>query len=258
MKFAPNTLNLFSGQNIGDQLASISRSGFEYVEILFPYLYPIEDLKALLQKNSLKISLMDVLPGDVRNLDISAACDPARVEEFRGYARLAHHVAETLDVPNINCISGCTGSVLHADSRQMMDVYRENLRYTCELFAGSGRKVLVEPVSEFQFPGYLVRNLNDAAELVEELGCPELFLQFDFFHIQLLHGNLVGNMRTFYDRIGYFQIANPPGRNQPQVGEIDFSYVLGELALLGYDGVVGLEYIPSGPDEHSFSWINTL
>lgn len=258
MKFAPNTLNIFSDLDIAAQLRAIRRAGFEQVEILFPYLYPLEDLKGLLKSLNLGISLMDVLPGDVRNLDISAAIDPCRRAEFREYARLALETAEVLDVPCINCIAGTEKAVPGVSRAEMLEVYKENVRCLCSLFRDTGRKVLVEAVSEHQFPGYVLDSLDIAAAVVSELSEPVLHLQFDFFHVQMLHGNLIGNLRAYYDRVGYYQIANPPGRHQPGSGEIDFRYVLGELASLGYDGVVGLEYVPEGSSEDSFAWINEL
>ena len=57
-------------------------------------------------------------------------------------------------------------------------------------------------------------------------------------------------------RIGHVQIADAPDRHEPGTGEIDFRYVLGELAAAGYDGAIGLEYRPSGRTEDSLGWIS--
>lgn len=258
MKFAPNTLTLFNELEPRQQLAAIRRAGFEYVEFLFPYLAPVEEVTALLDATGVGICLMDVLPGDVRNLDISAAIDPKRKEEYRRYAHLALQYAVELKVPYLNCISGSEHAVADATPAEMLDVYKENLAFTCDLFRESDTVVLIEPVSEFQFPGYLMRDLHTAVAMMDELNRPNLSLQFDFFHNQLLHGNLIGNVERYWDRIAYFQIANPPRRNEPGVGEVDFVFVLRELARRGYDGFVGLEYEPSGTSGDAFRWIEAL
>lgn len=255
MRFAPNTLTLFKGLDPLTQLMAIKKCGFDHVEFLFPYLVPVSKAKNILDAFDMHVSLIDVLPGDVRKLDISAAIDPKRVEEFRKYAHLALQYATELKVRYVNCLAGCVGAVPGVPRESMLELYKENLAYTCDLFKDSGKTLLVEPVSGFQFPGYLIGDLDEAVALIKELNRPNLALQFDFFHIQLLHGNLAGNVRRHFDLIKYYQIANPPGRHQPGHGEINFPYLLDLLKELGYDGYIGLEYEPEGASEASFDWL---
>jgi len=160
-----------------------------------------------------------------------------------------------MNVKYVNCLSGCVGAVKDTSREKMLELYKENLAYTCDLFKDSSKTVLVEPVSGFQFPGYLTGNLEEAVAIIDELKRPNLALQFDFFHMQLLHGNLAGNVRKYFDKIKYYQIANPPGRNQPGVGEVNFPFLLDLLKELGYDGFIGLEYAASGPEAQSFDWL---
>ncbi len=255
MKFAPNTLNLFKGLELPEQLSAISKCGFEHVELLFPYLAPVDKVKELLKINNLQISIINMMPGDIMKMDISAAIDPKRVDEFKKYAQLALQYSVELDVPYINCMSGCTDKVEDAGNEKMLEVYKENLAYACDLFKGTGKKIMIEPLSDFVFSGYLMGDLYKAVDLIDELDNANLALQFDFFHIQLLHGNLAGNVKKYFDKIGYYQIANTPDRHQPGCGEINFPYLIGLLQELGYDDVIGLEYEPDGTSEGSFSWI---
>jgi hydroxypyruvate isomerase len=74
--------------------------------------------------------------------------------------------------------------------------------------------------------------------------------------MQRMEGNLVANLREHIRGIGYVQIADSPGRGEPGTGEIHYPYVLGELARLGYDGFVGLEYDPTTETtEESLEWL---
>jgi len=256
IKYAPNTLNLFKDMELHEQLASIKECGFDMVEILFPYLAPVETVKELLQKNSLGISVINMLPGDIMKMDFGAAITPGRVDEFRKYAHLALQYSTELDVPFVNCMSGITNTVEGVSKEKMLDTYKENLEFVCDLFKGTDKKILIEPLSDFMFKDYLTGDLFEAVAIMDELNRDNLALQFDFFHIQLLHGNLAGNLKKYFDKISYYQIANPPDRHQPGYGEINFSYLIDLLKQLGYDGVIGLEYEPKGTSEESFSWIN--
>ena len=261
MVFAPNTRTMFQDLALPERLDRFRRHGFDTVEYLFPYDIPAASLKQLLDERDMKISLLDVLPGNVDAGDISAAIDPARVAEFRENARRALEYALVLDVGFVNCLAGCavnargSEAILPDERARLLDLYKENLAYTCDLFRESGRTILVEPISSFQFPGYLVNRLEEAEAIIDELDRPNLALQFDFFHVQIAQGNVSNNLERCHSRIRYCQIANPPGRNEPGVGELKYGYLLDRLEALGYEGFVGLEYVPSDGMEHDFSWL---
>jgi hydroxypyruvate isomerase len=261
MIFAPNTRTMFQDLALPERLDRFRQHGFDTVEYLFPYDLPAAELKHMLDERGMKISLLDVLPGNVGAGDISAAIDPARIAEFRENARRALEYAFVLDVGFVNCLAGCacdargSKAILPGDKARLLDLYKENLAFTCDIFRGSGRIILVEPISSFQFPGYLVNRLEEAGAIIDELDRPNLALQFDFFHVQLTQGNLSSNLERFHSRIRYCQIANPPGRNEPGVGELEYDFLLDRLEALGYEGYVGLEYAPSDGMEHDFSWL---
>jgi hydroxypyruvate isomerase len=62
------------------------------------------------------------------------------------------------------------------------------------------------------------------------------------------------------DAIRHVQIADPPGRGAPGTGTLDFEPLFRQLEVeQGYDGWVGLEYLPSDPADSatSFGWLGT-
>jgi hydroxypyruvate isomerase len=54
--------------------------------------------------------------------------------------------------------------------------------------------------------------------------------------------------------IAHVQIANPPGRNEPGVGEVHFPFLFDLIDRLGYAGWIGLEYQPSRDTRASLIW----
>ncbi len=255
MRFSVNTMNFFPDLPFPAKMEVIRRAGFDAVEILFPYYQPLDEIRSALDGNGLSVSIIDVNPGDLTKGDFNAAIDPSRRDDFRKNAAQALSYAEALKAPHVNCLAGISTLLKDVPAEKQMDTYRENLLYICDLFRDTDIDILIEPVSEGTMAGYIVNSVHAAAGLVRELDRKNLALQFDFFHVQMLHGNLVANMRKYSDMARYYQVANPPGRNEPGCGEIDYGYVLKELEKTGYTGYVGLEYNPSGPPERAFDWI---
>ena len=76
-----------------------------------------------------------------------------------------------------------------------------------------------------------------------------------FYHALMTEGNLIHTSTTCFPHIGHIQIADVPGRHEPDSGEINYPAVFTALERLGYRGYVGLEYLPSGETEASLSWL---
>ena len=118
--------------------------------------------------------------------------------------------------------------------------------------------LLVEPINTYDIPGFFLSTTRDGMRLLEEVGAENLKLQYDAYHMHKMEGNLTETMRSHLQWIGHIQIADNPGRHQPGTGEINYAFVLQELDRMGYDGFVGLEYIPTPDTESSLTWIKQL
>jgi hydroxypyruvate isomerase len=67
----------------------------------------------------------------------------------------------------------------------------------------------------------------------------------DLYHMQIMEGNLIANLRKYIDRIGHFHVADVPGRHQPGTGEINYRNLLAAIADTNYQGYVAMEYGPT-------------
>jgi hydroxypyruvate isomerase len=91
--------------------------------------------------------------------------------------------------------------------------------------------------------------------LLDEVGLPNVKLQYDVYHAQREEGELAGTLDRHLARIGHIQIADNPGRHQPGTGEINFPFLFRRLDELKYSGCVGLEYIPAPNTAGSLAWL---
>jgi hydroxypyruvate isomerase len=88
-----------------------------------------------------------------------------------------------------------------------------------------------------------------------EVAHPNLRLQYDVYHMQIMEGNLMRTIQANLPRIAHIQIADNPGRHEPGTGEINYPNLFRFLEEQGYDGWIGCEYKPLGKTEEGLGWI---
>ena len=66
------------------------------------------------------------------------------------------------------------------------------------------------------------------------------------YHVQRNQGNIIATLDIVYDEIGYFQIGDNPGRNEPGTGEMNYNNIFKHIYNKGYRGVMGMEHGNAG------------
>ncbi|MBP8896561.1 MAG: TIM barrel protein, partial [Ottowia sp.] len=177
---------------------------------------------------------------------------PGREAEFRAGVELALRYADALDCPRIHCMAGLLSeSAAGADQESAArSVYVSNLRWAATEAAKSGRTILIEPINPRDMPRFFLNRQDDAHAVVQEVGAPNLQVQMDLYHCQIVEGDVAMKLRQYLPtgRVGHLQIAGVPERHEPDVGELNCAYlfeVIDEVAAqCGWQGWVGCEYRP--------------
>ena len=253
LRFAANVSMLFTEVPLLDRFERAARAGFAMVEMQFPYEAPAAVLRDRLVSNRLKMVLHNLPAGDWAAGDRGIACQPARVAEFRAGVPRAIEYATLLGVPMLNCLAGKAPAGI--DDAVVRATFVDNLRYAAAALEGAGLKLLVEPINNFDVPGFWLNSTPKAVSVIEEVGADNLFLQYDIYHAQRFEGELANTMSKYIDRIAHVQVADLPGRHEPGTGEINYDFIFGHLDRIGYRGQVGCEYIPSGTTEAGLGWL---
>jgi len=251
-RFAANLTMLFNEVPFLDRFEKAAASGFEAVEFLFPYTYPVQELKTRLQSNNLKLVLHNLPAGDWDAGDRGIACDPARVDEFRAGVPKAIEYATQLGVPQLNCLAGKTPAGVSPQA--LHDTLLANLKFAAAELKKAGLKLLTEPINTFDIPGFYLNRTEQALRLHDEVGADNLFLQHDLYHMQRMEGELAATLKKHLSRIAHIQIADNPGRNEPGTGEINYKYLFRLLDEIGYSGWIGCEYKPATTTEAGLGW----
>ncbi len=107
-------------------------------------------------------------------------------------------------------------------------------------------------------PRYALPSPELAVEVIERVGRPNIGLQFDMYHWQIMGGDLTRRLRAFGHLIRHAQISCVPGRGEPDLGEVNLAFVLQTLGEVGYTGWVSGEYRPRGSTADSLRWLKLI
>jgi len=98
-------------------------------------------------------------------------------------------------------------------------------------------------------PGYWGDDLHQCAELVQAVGSPNFRLLFDVYHVQIMNGDLIRNIRRYHEIVGHYHTAGNPGRGElDDSQEINYPPVIRAIMETGYDGYIAQEFIPTSED----------
>jgi len=251
-RFAANISTMFADRPFADRIEAAAAVGFKAVECQFPYEVGADELKRRLVEAGLELVLLNTPPGDFAAGERGLAGLPGREADFRAALERALEYAQALDCPRIHVMAG----VLPAgrSKAECVGVCKANLGHAAEACAQAGRLALIEPINTRDIPGYLLNTPAEGAALIAELRQPSLKLQFDFYHTQIMAGDLAKNFERHLGIVGHVQIAGVPGRHEPDTGEINYPYLFELLDRLGYSGWVGCEYVPAGDTIEGLGW----
>jgi hydroxypyruvate isomerase len=249
-RYAANLTMMFNEVPFLDRFAAARQAGFDAVEYLFPYDHSPDILADRLAQNSLTQALFNLPPGNWSAGERGLAALPDRRDEFRASVTTAIDYALATDTRRLHVMSGLADRTVAAGA-----AYRESLSYACDMAGPHGLDILIEPINGRDMPGYFLNDFNVAADLIADLGLPNLRLQFDIYHRQILHGDVLTALSQMLPIIGHVQIAAVPRRHEPGSGELNDSVILQALDALGYAGFVGCEYRPAGETVAGLGWM---
>jgi hydroxypyruvate isomerase len=248
-QFAANLSFLYNELPFLERFAAAAKDGFCAVEFLFPYEWPAAEIRARLEGNGLQQVLFNAPPGNWAAGERGIACIPGREAEFRASLLTALDYAAALACPRVHCVAGLTPEGVTRARAQA--TYMANLAWATEQAARHGVDVLIEPINTRDIPGFFLNRQDHAHEVVQAVGAPNLKVQMDLYHCQIVEGDVASKIRQYLPtgRVGHFQIAGVPERQEPGVGELNYRYLFDVIdvvaAQCGWQGWLGCEYRPA-------------
>lgn len=254
-RLCANLTLLFNELPFMARFAAAAQAGFRGVEYLFPYDHPPQQLLEALQTNGLTQVLHNLPAGDWAAGERGIACHPRRMAEFREGVDRAIEYAGVLGCTRLNCLAGTRPP--HLDPHEARETFVRNLQYAAPKLQVAGIQLLIEPINTCDIPGFFLNYTQQAADILKAVGSDNLFIQYDFYHAQIMEGDLARNFEKHMKQIAHVQLADNPGRHEPGSGEINYPWLLGHLDRLGYGGWIGCEYKPAGDTVAGLGWAKT-
>lgn len=183
--------------------------------------------------------------------DFGLAALPGREAEFARHFEASLDYAAAIGGTSIHCMAG----VAPADDARCQEAFAGNLREAADKAARASIFLLIEPINHYDKPGYFLRHIEQAAEIIERAGRSNIKIMFDLYHVQIMQGDLLRRFEAHRPLIGHVQFAAVPDRGEPDRGEIDIGEICRFIDKTGYTGWIGAEYRPRGRTEDGLGWL---
>ena len=257
-RLAANLSYLFTERPFLDRFKAAAAWGFRAVEHQFPYQEASESaIREQLRELDLRAVLFNLPRGEEGERGLGGL--PGREVEFREGLELALRYCRATGCPRLHAMWGVPGA--ETSREESRATFVANLRAAAPRAAEAGVTLLVEPLNPRDNPGYPLNRQADAHALAAEVGAPNVKVQFDLYHCQIVEGDVAAKLRHWLNgadcNVGHIQIAAPPDRLEPDAGELNYAWLLPLIDELGYEGWVGCEYRPAAGTEAGLGWART-
>jgi 2-dehydrotetronate isomerase len=249
-RFAANLTMMFNEVPFLDRFEAAANAGFTAVEFLFPYQYQAKDVGDRLHRCGLTQALFNLPPGNWEAGEKGFAALPDRFNDLQESLRTALPYAQATGVKRLHLMAG----LADRHDPKAVAAFHRSVVWTAEFLNPHGLDVVIEPINPRNVPGYFLNDFSFARDLIRELQIPNLKLQFDIYHCQIIHGDVTMRLREMMPITGHIQIASIPSRNEPDGEELNYPYLFAELDRLDYRGFVGCEYNPRGETTDGLAW----
>ena len=242
--YAANIEPLFPGKDIYEKIPLIRKAGISGIEFWSWADRDVKRIRELCEDQGVKVTAFS------GQQDYSL-CDGRKRSEYIEWVKRSIETAHYLECDSLIAFSNHFENGKSSDLRNIYSWQEEvaNIKETLGLLAPilkkEGITLLLEPLHNHGADGGMaITDTSQGAEIVRTVNSPKIRLLCDFFHMQLMHGDLLENVIRNLDIVPYVHIADAPDRHEPGTGEINYSYLMNELRERGFQGTACLEFFP--------------
>jgi len=242
---------LFTDLPVNERIGVASRLGYEAVEFWDFRNKNLSEIAEIIERHGLTVAAMS---GNRRNALIDPDAARGLVEEMEE----VFEAAGRLRCRNIMLLSdvlaedGSASTDFETTPQEKMNVVVENLQMIARHPGAAQLTLLLEPLNTtLDHRGCFLNRSAIGAEIIRRVNSENVKLLYDIYHMSMMKEDVLSEIEKSFEWIGYFHVADMPGRHQPGTGEIDYRRVNALLKKLRYDGFVGMEFSALGDSEEA-------
>lgn len=226
-----------------ERLADVKAMGLDNVELVRKvHAKNNEEVAAKCKELGLRVANIDA--GTSLWGTKAALINPAERDNVMANLKVAIKNARLYETDTLLALSGTRAEGL--TDAEMHQSLVEGLKQMMEVVEGEGLRMILEPLNRFDHKGFYLCKMDEAFQVIDEVGSDKLKILYDIYHVQREEGNVIEKIRDNIGKIGHFHIADCPGRHQPGTGELNYANILAAIAATEYQGLLGLEFLPQG------------
>jgi hydroxypyruvate isomerase len=228
----------YGGIELDTFCASAKKIGLQSVELLGPKDWPT------LKKHGLTCAMAN---GAELNL-VDGFSDPKFHDKlFERYSAMIPKVAKA-GLKNLICFSGNRRGL--ADDQGIKNC-AIGLKRLMPIAERHGVVVVMELLnSKVNHKDYQCDHTAWGVELCKAVGSENFKLLYDIYHMQIMEGDLIRNIRDFHPYIAHYHTGGNPGRHEiDDSQEIYYPAVMRAILETGFKGHVAQEFIPAKADK---------
>jgi len=215
-----------------DRIKIAAELGYDAIEFWDPNGKDICKIARLASESKIAVSICCVK--DAWNLRMNFPQD-----------QVIQNVKESIAIAKeLGCSSliGLSGDIDGRDEVQKNTLV-ENLKKVSEMASNAKVTICMEALNSLvDHKGYYLNSSLLGFDIIKMVGCDNIKLLYDIYHMQIMEGNIISNITDNIGNIGHFHSAGVPGRNEHMNGESDYRNILKAIEKCGYDRYFGLEY----------------
>ena len=229
------------GKDFVDQIKFAHDQGFRSIEDNGMMARPVQEQERIgktLESLGMQMGVF-VITSDSWHWKTSLATGkPEWTEKIVKDCKEAVEVAKRCNAKWMTVVPGNYDRSLPADIQTANVI--EALRRGTEILSAHGLVMVLEPLSDN--PDLFLRHSAQTYMICKAVNSPSCKILFDMYHMQRNEGNIINNINRCWDEIGYFQIGDNPGRNEPTTGEMNYRNIFKHIYNKGYRGIMGMEH----------------
>src|ERR1700730_7812123 len=250
-RFAATAAYLFTERPFMERFAAAAAAGFKAVELQFPYEFAPSAVKAELERHGLAMLGINTPPGRRDAGEVGLAAVAGRESDFAALFRQALEYVVAIGGRQIHCLAGKVPPEARPAAEK---AFIRNLAGAADAAAAQNITPLIEPINPRDRPDYFLTRAEHAADIIAKVERRNVRIQFDFYHAQIVGGDLLRRFEKHLPVVGHVQIAAVPSRHEPDEGEVSYPAIFAALDRLGYGKWVGCEYRPRARTEDGLGW----